>query len=172
MRHFGDVGSAEGEYIEGAIAAPFPFTPTCMQLSQRHPSGGFTLLEVLIVCALISIAAGIAVPRIRWFADALAVDAAAREVTSLFAFGRLVALRDRGAEIAIDSMSLRLTSHGRLVRDRRLSADHGVRVRTTVSLVRYAATGIGLGLSNGTLYITRGAAADTIVISRLGRVRR
>jgi prepilin-type N-terminal cleavage/methylation domain-containing protein len=132
----------------------------------------FTLLELLIVCVIIGVALGIAAPRIRSISDSLAVEAAARSAVHMFATARLVALRDRGAELRVDADGMRLLVRGRIVRERQLAADHGVRVRTTVTSIRYAATGLGLGLSNGTVYITRGRAADTIVVSRLGRVRR
>jgi hypothetical protein len=118
------------------------------------------------------VAIGIAAPRIRTITSSFAVDAAAREITAIFAQARLVSLRDRGAEIRIDSTGVSLFARGRIIRDRRIAEDHGVRLRTTVPLVRYAATGIAIGLSNGSLYLSRDAAADTIVISRLGRVRR
>ena len=136
------------------------------------PRSAFTLLETLIVCILTGVVLGIAAPRIRTARDSIAVDAAARETMSVFAAARLVALRDRGAEVRVDTSALRLFSAGRLMRERRVAADHGVRIRSTVSLVRYAATGMALGLSNGTIYLSRGSAADTVVISRLGRVRR
>jgi prepilin-type N-terminal cleavage/methylation domain-containing protein len=133
---------------------------------------GFTLIEVLIVCVLIAVVIGIATPRVRTLTDSLAVDAAAREITSVFASARLVALRDRGAEVRLDSASIRLIAAGRVITERRVAAGHGVHIRTALGVVRYAATGIALGLSNGSIYISRGSAADTIVISRLGRVRR
>src|SRR5205085_4020811 len=104
--------------------------------------------------------------------DSFSVDAASREITSIFAFARLVALRDRGAEVQVDSATVRLTAGGRVRSEQRVAARHGVRIRTTLGIVRYAATGMAVGLSNGSIYISRGAAADTIVISRLGRVRR
>jgi hypothetical protein len=81
-------------------------------------------------------------------------------------------LRERGAEVRIDSATVSLVAAGRVVSERHIAAGHGVRVRTTLGIVRYAATGMALGLSNGSIFISRGASADTVVISRLGRVRR
>jgi Tfp pilus assembly protein FimT len=138
----------------------------------RRVRRGFTLVETLIICVITGIMLGIAAPRVGAIRDSISVDAAAREITSVFAFARLVALRDRGAEIYVDSVTVRLTASGRVQSEQRVAARHGVRIRTTLGLVRYAATGMALGLSNGAIYISRGAAADTIVISRLGRVRR
>lgn len=138
----------------------------------RTTHAGFTLLEVLIVCALMSIAIGVAAPRIRSIGDSLAVDAASREIVSAFASARLVALRERGAEVRVDSAGVRLLARGRTVSERHVAASHHVRIRTTLSVARYAATGIASGLSNGSIVVSRGRAADTITISRLGRVRR
>jgi prepilin-type N-terminal cleavage/methylation domain-containing protein len=141
--------------------------------SRLFPSRiGFTLIEVLIVCCIMGIAVGIAAPRIRAATDSVAVDAAAREITSVFALARLAALRHRGAEVRVDTATVRLSTPGSVVSEQRIAARHGVRIRTTLGVVRYAATGMARGLSNGSIFITRGAAADTIVISRLGRVRR
>ena len=133
---------------------------------------GFTLIEVLIICVIAGIVAGIAAPGIRALRDSVAVDASARDIASVFAIARLTALRHRGAEVRVDSATIRLSAAGRIVSEQRIAARHGVRIRTTLGVVRYAATGMALGLSNGSIYISRGAAADTIVISRLGRVRR
>lgn len=135
-------------------------------------AGGFTLLEMLVVCIIAGIALGVAAPRMRGLADSFAVDGAAREVTSTFARARLIALRDRGAEVRIDSAGISLFAGGQRLLLKRLAADHSVRIRSTVPLVKYAATGAAMGLSNGSIYISRGKAADTVVISRLGRVRR
>jgi type II secretory pathway pseudopilin PulG len=139
--------------------------------SRRTTRNGFTLIETLIICVITGIVLGIAAPRIRAITDSFSVDATAREITSVFALARLVALRDRGADLRIDSATVRLTAGGRVLSEQRVAARHGVRIRTTLGIVRYAATGMALGLSNGSIYISRGAAADTIVISRLGRVR-
>ncbi len=177
MRQFGDVVGGRREYIEIADPAPFVRNPTLPMPvpaadATRATHRGFTLIEVLIVCVIAGVVLGIAAPRVRAMNDSLAVDAAAREITSVFASARLVALRDGGAEVRVDSAAVRLLGRSGLLSERRVAAVHGVRVRTTLGVVRYAATGIGLGLSNGSIHISRGAAADTIVISRLGRVRR
>ena len=153
------------------MTTPAPVVPARVVPARAVPAG-FTLLEVLIICTITGIVLGIAAPRMRSFADSFAVDAAARDVSSVFAIARLTALRDRGAEVRVDSTGVRLVSRGIVVRERRVATEHGVRVRTTVATVRYAATGLAVGLSNGSIYITRGRSADTIVVSRLGRVRR
>ena len=132
----------------------------------------FTLLELVVVCAILGIIAAVAAPKTRALMDALAVEAASRDVANAFALGRLAALRYGGAEVRLDSFAVVVRAQGRVVHQRAVASAHGVRMRVNTSLVRYAATGIATGLSNGSVIISRGAAADTVVVSRLGRVRR
>jgi Tfp pilus assembly protein FimT len=127
---------------------------------------------MLVVCTLLCIGLGIAAPAVRGAADSMAVETAAREVTSTLALARLAALREQGAEVSIDSLAISLSAGGRVRAVKRPLADHGVRVRTTVQRVRFDAAGLAVGLSNGRVILSRGSAADTLVISRLGRVRR
>jgi prepilin-type N-terminal cleavage/methylation domain-containing protein len=136
------------------------------------PRPAFTLFEVLVACTMIGIAAGIAAPRIRATMDWFAVEGASREVVNGFALARLAALRHRGADVQLDSLGFTVRAAGRIIHQRAVPAGHGVRMRVNTALVRYAATGLAFGLSNGTIILSRGVSADTVVISRLGRVRR
>jgi prepilin-type N-terminal cleavage/methylation domain-containing protein len=132
----------------------------------------FTLLELLIVCAIIGIAAAIAAPVLRPVRDSLAVEAAARDVLNAFAMGRLAALRHGGAELRLDTLGVEVRARGNVLYARNVADAHGVRMRATPAVVRYAATGLATGLSNGTIIMERGRAADTVLVSRLGRARR
>ena len=136
------------------------------------PQKAFTLFELLIAGAIIGIAAGIAAPRVRQAMDWFAVEGASREVVNGFALARLAALRHRGAEVQLDSLGFTVRAAGRILHQRAITAGHGVRMRVNTPLVRYAATGVAFGLSNGTIVLSRGVSADTVVVSRLGRVRR
>ena len=133
---------------------------------------GHTLLELIVVCAVVGILVLLAAPRIHGTLDSRAVESAARDVTSALALGRLAALRHGGADVRLDSVSVTVWAAGQIVHTRAVAQLYGVRVHTNTADVRYAATGLGTGVGNGSVIITRGAAADTIVISRLGRVRR
>jgi len=132
----------------------------------------FTLLEVIVVCAIIGIIASISAPRITHTLDSMAVEGASREVVNAFALGRLAALRYGGADVRLDSASVSVQAGGRVVYARNVVTNHGVRLRSNTALVRYAATGLATGVSNGTVVISKGASVDTVVVSRLGRVRR
>ena len=48
---------------------------------------------------------------------------------------------------------------------------HGVRLGATRLELRYTPNGLGYGASNTRLTIGRGRSADTVIVSRLGRVR-
>lgn len=132
----------------------------------------FTLLEMLIVCAIIGLVFCIAAPIVQPAVDSMAVERASRDVVSAYALGRLAALTHGGAELRLDSAGFALTAGGRVVHARDVAQRHGVRMRASPPLVRYAATGLTTGLSNGSVILARGRAADTIFVSRLGRVRR
>ena len=54
---------------------------------------------------------------------------------------------------------------------RDLSALHHVTLRATRDTVTYAPTGLGWGLANTTIVVARGARAESVTVSRLGRVR-
>jgi hypothetical protein len=57
------------------------------------------------------------------------------------------------------------------VRHLALGARYGVRLAATRDSMAYVAPGLGHGAANLRVVLTRGLAADTIVVSRLGRVR-
>lgn len=132
----------------------------------------FTLLELVVVCAIIGIAASIAAPRVSRTLDSMAVEGAARDVVNAFALGRLAALRYGGADVRLDTLSVTVQAGAQVIVAHKVVNDHGVRLRSNTALVRYAATGLAMGVGNGSVIVSRGAAADTVVISRLGRVRR
>ena len=52
-----------------------------------------------------------------------------------------------------------------------LGSLHGVALATTRDSISFDARGLGYGAANFTLVARRGLAADTLVVSRLGRVR-
>jgi hypothetical protein len=54
---------------------------------------------------------------------------------------------------------------------RDVRAEHGVRLRASRTSATYTPLGLALGVSNLTLVATRGVAAESVTVSRLGRVR-
>jgi len=136
---------------------------------------GFTILETTVVLAIIAILSAIAIPRASGFIDGIEVRSAATEIEALFSTARHVAIA-RGAQATLDIdagqgvMSLRVSTD--TLQRRELGRAHGVVLRTTRPSITYSPTGVGYGAANLTLIVTRNMAADTIYVSRLGRVRR
>jgi hypothetical protein len=55
---------------------------------------------------------------------------------------------------------------------RSLGLVHGVRIETTRDSIAYGPAGLGFGAANTRVIFRRGAAAETVTVSRLGRARR
>lgn len=135
---------------------------------------GATLLEMAIVLAMLGLLASLALPRAGGMLDRARVTAARTEAVTVFAIARHLAIRQsRRATVTIDSRRGRLIVHmGADTAYRRdLARSFGVTLVATQDSMSYHATGIGYGAANLSLRISRGRAADTVVVSRLGRVR-
>lgn len=133
-----------------------------------------TLLELLLALAVVSVIVGVAVPRVRRLVDWIGARGAAGDVAETFSVGRQLALaRWTRATIAIDTASgtLTLVVGVDTVMRRDVQREHGAHLRATRTSATYTPLGLALGVSNLTLVATRGVAAETVTVSRLGRVR-
>lgn len=136
---------------------------------------GTTLPEIIVVMTIAGILGSIAVARTAVFRDRISVRSAATETVSTFSLARRWALsRASRTAITIDTAaaSLVVRSFTDTISTRRLGSSHGVTLAATRDSMAYAPNGLGYGASNLTLILRRGTAAETIVVSRLGRVRR
>jgi prepilin-type N-terminal cleavage/methylation domain-containing protein len=138
------------------------------------PRSAFTLLEIIVVLTLLSILLGMSLRRIASAADRAAVRAATREAAGIFASARTAAIyRREPVAVTIDTVmgavSSRSDSVALLRRD--LRSAFGVRLSASRDSMAYDARGLGVGAANLSLVIRRGAAAETVFVSRLGRVR-
>ena len=135
---------------------------------------GATLLEMAIVLAMLGVLASLALPRASGMLDDARVAAARTEAVTVFAIARQLAIRQgRRATVTIDAVTGRMLvySEADTAHRRDLGRRFGVALRATQDSMSYHPTGIGYGAANLSLLITRGRAADTVVVSRLGRVR-
>jgi prepilin-type N-terminal cleavage/methylation domain-containing protein len=134
----------------------------------------FTLIELLLTVTIIGVITGIAVPRISYLVDAIAVRGAAAEAAAMLELARHIAMtRGQRTIVKIDSAPARLTmlAGGDTIRKQNEQVMHGVHFAATRQSVTYTQLGIALGVSNLTLIVRRGGATDTVTVSRLGRVR-
>jgi hypothetical protein len=129
---------------------------------------------MLIAVVVAGILASIAVGASARLADTLATRGAARELRAALATTRHVAvLRGTRAALALDTAravaTVRVVAETALVRP--LGALYGVRLSASRDSVTYRADGLGWGVANARLVVRRGSAAETVTVSRLGRVR-
>ncbi len=139
-----------------------------------NPKSGFTIIETTVTLSVIAILSAIVLPKASGFIDAIEVRGAVTEAEALFSTARHVAIA-RGSQTTLEInaglgvMSLRVGRDTLQLRE--LERAHGVALRTTRASIVYSPTGVGYGAANLTLTISRNLAADTIFVSRLGRVR-
>lgn len=138
----------------------------------RH---GTTLIEIGVTLAIVGLMAGMTMPRFGSYRDRIAVDAAAGSTMSLLATARHAALR-RATRTAVHfdttSASVFIVSGIDTLERRALHEVHGVSLSSSRDSIAFASTGLGYGAANTQIIVRRGAAADTISVSRLGRARR
>jgi prepilin-type N-terminal cleavage/methylation domain-containing protein len=136
---------------------------------------GLTLVEVLLVVAIACILMAVALPPYIGVRDRASVRAAVTASVAAFDAARALALtRGRRAAVRIDTLSGRLVVHS--FRDTvmrvPLGVSWGVRLAASRDSSAIAPDGLGYGAANVQLVVSRGAAAETVVVSRLGRVAR
>ena len=135
---------------------------------------GMTLIELTIVMVIASILSGIALPRAAGFIDSIEVRGAVTEIESMFSLARHVAIsRGEQSTLEIDApagiVSLRVGAEP--VRSRDLRSAHRVTLTSNRASMTYSPIGVGYGAANFSLVVSRNNVVDTVVISRLGRIR-
>jgi prepilin-type N-terminal cleavage/methylation domain-containing protein len=135
---------------------------------------GITLVELIATLGLLGLLASFALARIGGQLDILAVRAAASDVAGAFALARNAAIA-KGTYATVFTDSSRRTVTVALGPDtllvRPLGIVHGITIRSNRDSLAYNPIGHGYGASNQTVVLSRGAAIDSVVVSRLGRVR-
>lgn len=136
---------------------------------------GTTLAELLIALVIVGALTGVAIPRFARLRDRLAVRAAGADIISAFAVARHAAImRASRVAVIVDSPTVVLMVRRGIdtLTWRPLGSLHGVSLSASRDSVAYAPNGMGYGAANTRLIVRRGAAAETVTTSRLGRVRR
>ncbi len=140
----------------------------------RSSRKGATLVELALTLVLLGILTAFAVPRGAALVDSFGVRGASQDVVLALAAARAAATQrgdyttfvadPRGGRVAV-------VSAGDTIFGRDVARMRGVRLQATRESVTFAPTGLGWGAANTTIVVSRGARADTIVTSRLGRIR-
>ena len=139
-------------------------------------SKGFTLLELIVVVAIAALLLAFWVPRAARLMDWLATERAVRDVTTALAVGRNGAvMQSTRARIVIDTDTLRIDRWGVQGWEPWWRtpgpASYGVGLEVSNPVVTFGPAGMGWGVSNTTIVLRRGSQAETITLSRVGRVK-
>jgi len=141
---------------------------------RRFRREGYTILELVIVVTISAIVLAIAIPPWRRMLDQISVHAAAGDVAAMLSTARAIALAGHAAvAVDIDSVNgiLRVSRGPETLVARNIGQTHGVQVGRTRDSLTYDPRGLGRGAANLSIVLRRRVAAETVFVSRLGRVR-
>jgi prepilin-type N-terminal cleavage/methylation domain-containing protein len=134
-----------------------------------------TAIEMMVVLSVIAVVLGMIVPTAARLRDGIAVRNATAEATAAFAAARRAAIvRGASAALGVDRPPgyVTVSAGGEMLMQRDLEGTYGVTLSSTRDSTAYSPLGHGFGAANLTLVISRGRVAETIFVSREGRVRR
>jgi Tfp pilus assembly protein FimT len=137
---------------------------------------GFTVLELMVVTCIAGLLVSLWFPRAARLMDWLKTERALRDMTTALAVARHGAvLQATRARLTISDDTLRidrLQAGGWEPWWRRPGpASHGVLLQVSNPVVVFGPSGIGWGASNTKIVLSRGSQAETITVSRVGRVK-
>jgi len=135
---------------------------------------GVTLVELCLVLTLLAILTAIATRQVTRYLDRTAARAAIAEAASVVLRARDDAMAQRtpvSVRIDTSTAALELSARGIVLSRTALGHAHGVTLSTTRDSLAYDVRGLGYGAANLTMVARRGAATESLVVSRLGRAR-
>lgn len=135
---------------------------------------GLSLAEVMVVIVIIGLTLLVGFGQLHLYLDRVATRDAVHAAGYVVQRARdeAVALQ-APVSVKIDTAraTLALLSRGLALGTTPLGELHGVAISTTRDSITFDVRGLGYGAANLTLVARRGRASDTLVVSRLGRVR-
>ena len=143
----------------------------------RHYSiapAAFTLLELILVLAIIGLTTIATIWQVQSILDRVAARTAITEAALVVARARDEAVAQHTlVTLLIDPTigTLTLRAHGERLAFHALGHAYGVTLTTTRDSIAFDARGLGHGAANLTMIVQRGAATNSLVVSRLGRIR-
>ena len=138
---------------------------------------GATLPELMSATLIIVVLSSIVLPPLRRLLDSAAVVSAADQVAALHDAARQGAITRRRLtryEIDTGRVSITLASrnaHG-MWDTLRVVPLGALRASASQRIVTFSPLGIGFGVSNTSIVLSRGIAIETLTVSRTGRLRR
>ena len=134
----------------------------------------FTIVETTVVIAVMAALTAITLPRAWGFIDQIEVRGAVTEIESMFSLARHAAIA-RGARVTLEidpaTSTISVQTASGALRTREVGQAHGVTLSANRTSITYSPIGVGYGAANASLIVSRGRIVDTVVVSRLGRVR-
>ena len=135
---------------------------------------GYSVIELLIALMIAGVLLALAIPRAQQTLDRLVVRSAAGDVRATLALARTLAIAGQASvTVDVDSAGgvLRVRRGTEVVLTRGIGDAHGVRLGRSRDSLTYDPHGLGRGAANLSISVRRRAAAETVFVSRLGRVR-
>lgn len=139
-----------------------------------HRRSGWTLVELVAALVVLATWTAVALPRLRALADRVAVRQGAHEVRTALALARQRAVTlARPVAVLVDSGAgaLAVTDAQGVLSTHAVASSQGVRLTATRDSVAFGPLGLGWGASNVSVIVARGGAAETVTVSRAGRIR-
>ena len=137
---------------------------------------GFTLIELMVVIAMMSIMVAVATPRIRSLRDRSNLRAARDEVATAFALARSAAVQ-KGITATItltnDVVSVQTSAGQQVLAPRNLKDLYGADLDPAAGdqAIAFDARGFAMNRSGSTKYVvSAGALSATVCVSKLGLV--
>lgn len=127
-----------------------------------------------MILAIVALIATLLLPSLARVYDGVQVRGAARDVMMIFFSARARAIDDaRMTSVSLDATTGRvlLVARGETLLVRPVGVVHGVRIATSRPTATYFPDGLGRGGANLSIVLTRGAVAETVLVSREGRVK-
>ena len=132
------------------------------------------MIELLIVMTIVGTLMAIAIPQSQKMLDRISVHAAAGDLAMTLSSAREFALASRSA-VAVDFTdpkgNIRVRRDSDVLYSRNIASAHGVQLTSSRDSLAYSSLGLGRGAANLSIIVRRRLAAETVFVSRLGRVR-
>lgn len=144
-----------------------------MGISSARHTRGATIVELVVCLSIVAVVVAVAVPRYAVWRDRVGAREAASDVVGVLGDARETAVLRAGfVAVVLDTLrgSMESRAGGATLTRHDETARYGVALAANRDSVVYDPRGLGYGASTVSIMVRRGAAAETITVSRMGRV--